>query len=262
MIDQPIIFNPAKEKIRRGEPIFGISVFESLSPGIVRVIHQSGYDMLMVDREHAIHNDESITSFILAARDHGLSPVVTVPTTDRILASRFLDAGALGINLCHTGTVEQVEEMVCWMKYPPIGERALALGPNANYRTDNPALYCQQANEATMLILKIESQKGVDNAKALLANEWVDAVVFGPGDLAADMGFHGQWEHPEVISAMESVIDVALKRGVAVEPSVFPSDETGYQRQLERGIQIFGPTRESEYQLLKKAVDDALKIYR
>ena len=77
------------------------------------------------------------------------------------------------------------------------------------------------------LILKIESWRGVENAEAMLSNEWVDAVVFGPGDLAAKMGFHGEWEHPQVVAAMERVIEIALSRNLPVEPAIYPEKPCG-----------------------------------
>ncbi len=118
------------------------------------------------------------------------------------------------------------------------------------------------ANDATLLILKIESQKGVENAEAMMSNEWVDAIVFGPGDLAADMGFHGEWEHPEVIGAMDRVIDIALERGIAVEAAIPAPDRATYQQHRERGIQIFGPTRRSEYDLLRQIASEIIEPYR
>ena len=62
------------------------------------------------------------------------------------------------------------------------------MGANVDYAEADAARYCEEANEATLLILKVESWRGVENAEAMLSNEWVDAVVFGPGDLAAKMG--------------------------------------------------------------------------
>ena len=95
-----------------------------------------------------------------------------------------------------------------------------------------------------------------------MANEWVDAIVFGPGDLAASMGFHGEWQHPEVLAAMEGVIDIALSRDIAVEAAEFSDDHANYLEQRERGIQIFGPTRTSEYNLLREAAARAIEPYR
>ncbi len=263
MSDSPtIISNAARSKLKAGGPILVFNVFESLRPSVIKIVKQTGYDMLMIETEHVLHDEYTLTNFIISARDNGLSPIVTVPTTDRMLVSRLLDAGALGINLCHAETTEQVDDLVRWMKYPPVGERALAMGANVDYQEADAGQYCREANQATMLTLKIESWKGVENAEKLLANEWVDGIVFGPGDLAASMGHHGGWQHPEVLAAMESVIELALARGIAVEPAEFPSDSAEYGRQKERGIQIFGPTRETEYQLLRGAAERALVPYR
>jgi 2-keto-3-deoxy-L-rhamnonate aldolase RhmA len=256
------ISNPAKNQLKADEPVLVFNVFELLRPSIIKIVKQTGYDMLMIETEHVLHDEYNLTNFIISARDNGLSPLITVPTTDRILVSRLLDAGALGINLCHAETVEQVDDLVRWMKYPPFGERALFMGANVDYQDADAEQYCREANQATMLVLKIESRLGVENAEQMIANEWVDGVVFGPGDLAASMGFHGGWQHPEVLAAMESVIEIALARGIAVEPAEFPSDSSEFERQKERGIQIFGPTRQTEYQLLKEAAERALAAYR
>ena len=256
------ISNPAKSLLKAGKPVLVFNVFESLRPSTIKIVKQTGYDMLMIETEHVLHDEYTLTNFIISARDNGLSPLITVPTTDRMLVSRLLDAGALGINLCHAETVGQIDDLVRWMKYPPVGERALAMGANVDYRDADAEQYCREANQATMLVLKIESRKGVENAGQLLANEWVDGVVFGPGDLAASMGFHGGWQHPDVLAAMESVIEVALARGIAVEPAEFPSNSAEYRRQKERGIQIFGPTRVTDYQLLRSAAERALEVYR
>ena len=184
MDDRPLISNPAKEILNNGGPLFGFNVFESLRPSLVKIVAQTGYNMLLVENEHVIHNDETLTNFLVMARDNGLSPAVTVLVPDRPFVSRMLDAGALGICLSHAEQPEQVAALARWMKYAPAGERGLALGANIDYAPGDVARYCREANQATMLILKIESWRGIENARALLVNQWVDAVVFGPGDLA------------------------------------------------------------------------------
>ena len=263
MADSPtFISNPAKSHLKAGEPVLVFNVFESLRPSLVKIVKQTGYHMLMIETEHVLHDEYALTNFIISARDNGLSPLITVPTTDRLLVSRLLDAGALGINLCHSETRAQVDDLVRWMKYPPAGERALAMGANVDYQVADAEQYCREANEATLLMLKIESWKGVVNAEELLDNDWIDGIVFGPGDLAASMGHHGQWRHPKVLEAMERVIEMALARGIAVEPAEFPQDKAEYAKQRKRGIQIFGQTRQTEYELLRDAADRALAQYR
>lgn len=258
----PLITNPAKNLLKNGEPVFGFNVFESLRPSVAKIAAQTGYNMMLVENEHVLHNDETLTNFLVIARDNGLSPAVTVLESSRHIVSRVLDAGALGICLSHAETPAQVEALARWMKYAPAGERGLAMGANVDYAETDAARYCEAANEGTLLILKIESWRGIENAEAMLSNEWVDAVVFGPGDLAAKMGFHGQWEHPEVVAAMERVIEIALSRNLPVEPAIYPKDRREYQCQRERGIQLFGSFRSPEYSLLRQAASQAMSIYR
>jgi len=259
--DVSIITNPAKEVLKKGGPVTGMNVFESLRPSVIKIAAQVGYDMILVDTEHVVHNNETLTNFLVGSRDNGLTPIVTVVAPERALVSRMLDAGALGIILSHADNPEQATDLVRWMKYPPDGERGLALGANSGYASAEVARYCREANDAMLILLKVESRLGVENAEAMVSVEGIDGIVFGPGDLAADMGFHGQWEHPEVLAAMEGVIELTLARGLAVEPAIMP-DRAGYRRQLERGIRIFGATRRTEYDLLREAALNAIVPFR
>ncbi len=257
-----MIANHVKEALKKGETVKGFNVFESLRPSVVKIAAQAGFDFIMVDTEHVVHNDETFTNFLVLARDNHLAPLVTVVSPDRLLVSRALDAGALGIVLSHADTAEQAEELVCWCRYAPEGERGLALGANADYDSSDVAGYCQAANEAILVILKIESALGVRNIEAIVSVAGIDGIVFGPGDLAATMSLHGQWEHPDMLAAMETVIEAALARGLAVEPAIMPKDKAGYERERQRGIQIFGSTRMSEYNLLQAAAMRAMEPYK
>ncbi|MBM3491385.1 MAG: hypothetical protein FJX68_13230 [Alphaproteobacteria bacterium] len=259
--DAPIR-NPAKEKLQRGEAVLAFNVFEALRPSVAKIAAQLGIDLLLVETEHVSHNPETLTHFLVLARDNGLAPIVTIPTVTRPIVSGLLDAGALGFCLCHAETPEQVAELVRWAKYPPLGERALAHAANADYRITDVARYCAAANQATLLLLKIESRKGIANAGAMLAIEGIDGVVFGPGDLAADMGLHGRWQDPALLAAMEGVAKLALARRLAVEPPVGPTDQAEYQRQRAAGYRIFGPARVTEYDHLRAGALAALAPFR
>jgi 4-hydroxy-2-oxoheptanedioate aldolase len=258
----PLIINQAKDKLKAGEPIFGINIFEALTPSVVKIAANLGFDMLMVDAEHALNDDHRLAMFMALARDNGMAPVATVIAPERALVSRVLDAGAMGIILSHSETLQQMEDLVRWVKYAPEGERGLAMGTSAGYDASDISRYCREANEATLILPKIESPIGVKNAAAIIDVEGVDGVVFGPGDLSAKMGHHGQWEHPEVLAAIDSVVDAAIDRGKAVEPSVMPLDKAAYNREIIRGARIFGATRQTEYDLFRDAANQVLAAYR
>ena len=258
----PTIRNRAKEILRNGGPVLAFNVFEALRPSVVKIVAQLGFDLLFVETEHILHDPETLTNFLVMARDGGLSPVVTIPGVNRAEIGRLLDAGALGCCLCHAETVAQVEDLVRFTKYPPLGVRALAHGPNADYWIEDSAAYRADANAATCVILKIESALGIENAEALMAVDGVDAIVFGPGDLAADMATPGGWDDPALLAAMEGVVESALAKGVAVEAAVGPRDGAEYEAMRARGIQIFGPARMTEYDHLRAGATLALAPFR
>ncbi len=259
--EEPLISNPAKEKLNAGEPIFGVNIFEALTPFVVKIAANLGFDMLMVDAEHALNDDHRLAMFLTLVRDNGMAPVVTVIAPERALVSRILDAGAMGIILSHSETPEQMEELVSWVKYAPEGVRGLAMGANAGYDGSDIARYCREANDSILVLPKIESPLGVENAGAMLDVEGVDGAVFGPGDLSAKMGRHGEWEHPDVLAAINIVVDAAIARGKAVEPPIMPTDKTAFNRELIRGARIFGATRETEYDHYRNALERILSTY-
>jgi 2-keto-3-deoxy-L-rhamnonate aldolase RhmA len=207
-----------------------------------------------------LHNPKNLTNVLVTARDNGIPAIVSVPAPDRQFVSRILDAGALGIKLPRAETAEQVADTVRYMKYPPVGERDVVFGANTDYVVPDVGRYCEESNEATMLVLKIETRKGVENAESMLANEWVDSVVFGPVDLSVDLGIPGQTDHPDFRVAAERVIDIALERGIAVS-GVGPLDSRAdFERQRARGVQIFGTS--SELDLLMQAASDYVGRFR
>ena len=60
---------------------------------------------------------------------------------------------------------------------------------------------------------------------------------------------------------MDRVIDLAIARGIAVE-GLSTLGGPDYQQQRERGIQIFGPTRMSEYDMLRDAANRYIAPFR
>ncbi len=42
--------NPVKTALRAGKPIVGFNVFECLRPSVAKILAQTGYDFVLVDR--------------------------------------------------------------------------------------------------------------------------------------------------------------------------------------------------------------------
>ena len=256
--DEPYITNIAKQQLKEDKPLFVFQVWELTRPVAAKISAQAGFHMIAVESEHELHNEKTLTDFIVTANDNGLAVMVSAPTIERHFISRILDAGALAIMLPHAETPEQVEQLAGWMKYPPVGGRAVSFGPNSDFQIPDVARYCEQANDATMIILKIESAKGIQNAEAMMSTGWVDGIVFGQVDLTVDWGVPGQLDHPEIAAAVDNVSKMAMSRGIAVAGSA--SDRASYERERARGAQIF--FLPSELDIIRKAAFEFMDMVR
>ena len=111
---------------------------------------------------------------------------------------------------------QQVEELVRFARYRPQGERGISTFAGHNDFTriaDVPAFLAAQ-NERVLLLAQIETSAGVQNREAILSVPGLDGCFVGTGDLAMNLGFAGQPDHPEVIAAAESVLASASQKGL------------------------------------------------
>lgn len=107
-----------------------------------------------------------------------------------------------------------------------------------------------------MIVLKIESRKGVESAEAMFSTGLVDALVFGPVDLSVDWGVPGQTDHPEIVGALDRVSKLALSHRIAVIGHAV--DRESYQRERERGAQIFAVA--GEIDLLREGAERFMEM--
>ena len=59
----------------------------------------------------------------------------------------------------------------------------------------------------------LESPNAIANADAIAAVPGVDALLIGTSDLTMEMGIPGQFDHPDVVAAYETMIQVCDKHG-------------------------------------------------
>ena len=64
------------------------------------------------------------------------------------------------------------------------------------------AAYLSDVLERICLIVQIESRAGLEHVSEIAAVDGVDGILFGPADLAADLGHLGNATHAEVVAAI------------------------------------------------------------
>lgn len=204
-----------KTKLKNGESIIGtmVSLFER--PQIACIVKSAGFDFFIIDCEHGPFDYSKLAGILMLAKEAGIPALVRVPEPRREVILKCMEMGARGLLLPNTETVEQAKTLVNCSKYAPMGNRGVALmrEHTSFCKPDNVVEYMKETNEETMLMIQIESPKGLENLSDIMDVEGIDIAFIGPADLSQSMGIMGQMDNPIFISALEKIIETADSKG-------------------------------------------------
>ncbi len=227
--------NVTKEKLKKGEVVIGTFVtFPSATT--VEICGHAGFDFVLLDAEHGPLSPGACEDLVRAADVTGMTPIIRVPDLEDL--PRYLDIGALGVQIPMVRTADDVRRVVEAVKYPPVGQRGLggarasAWGMKGGF-----GQYVVDSNRETMVIVQIETKEAVENISAILAVEGLDAVLIGRLDLSQSLGMLGKTEDPVISEMVERVINAARGTGVAV--GLFELNPQRASQYAGRGVQLF-----------------------
>jgi 2-keto-3-deoxy-L-rhamnonate aldolase RhmA len=196
--------NLMKERLRAGEPVFGVSVMIP-SPQMVEMIAAAGFDWVLLDCEHGTLTLESVELMAMAAEAAGITAIARPASRSAEHLLQVLERGVAGVQVPHVSTPAQAREVVDAVKFHPAGRRSLAAGTRAARYDAHGTLadYVKAANEATLIAAQVEDREAVENLDALLQVEGIDVFFIGPSDLSQSMGHPGDLKAPPVARAIE-----------------------------------------------------------
>jgi len=206
--------NPVKEKLARGERVFGTMVFEFVSPGLPAILASAGADYVLYDMEHSgLGMDDMKTQFALC-RAAGIVPMVRPPAKQYHLLSLLLDLGAMGLMLPMVESREEAERIVSWTRYPPQGVRgAMFMGAHDDYAPGDVGEKMRIAHDRTLVLALIETKKGIENVDEIVATPGIDVAHLGHFDLSLSMGMPAGFERPEMKAAFADIVAACRKHG-------------------------------------------------
>jgi len=227
--------NTLKEKLARGETVLGVFVAVP-SPDMVEMCGYMGFDFVMLDAEHGPMSVETAAHLMRAAECAGIVPIVNVPSHSRQTIARYLDIGALGIQVPQVNDREEAEGIVKAVKYHPLGTRGMAR-PRAGYYglVGSVQDYMASANNETMVVASIENIEGVKHLPQILNTAGIDVYLIGPNDLSQSMGLPGQVSSPLIKSAIDTIVTQVRGAGRAV--GVFAGDAAAARAYMAKGAQ-------------------------
>lgn len=224
--------NRFKTAIQQGKPQIGLwlDMGEAITAEIAGT---AGFDWLVIDGEHGPNDLRSIIDQLRALATSSAEPVVRIPVGESWIIKQMLDAGARTLLVPMVDSAAEAEALVAAMHYPPRGIRGMgavvarASGFNS---IDN---YAQTASNGLCLLVQAETRAAIADLDNILKVDGIDGVFIGPADLAADMGYLGRIDGPEVQGVIESSISKIVASGKAA--GILTFNEVYNKRYMELG---------------------------
>ncbi len=196
------------------------------------VFSTSGFYWICIDAEQGIFDLNSITNVMRGI--NGPIPVVSVPKLDEIWIHRVLDAGAQGLIVPMIKSKEDVDRLISYAKYPPIGDRGYGFSRQNNYG-DMPQSSSNILDDELSIIVQIEHIDAIINLEEILDNPYVDGSFVGPLDLEWSIKDDSPYDYN---GALERYRNISKQMGKMT------------------GIHIVNPSSEN----IEKAIDNEYKI--
>jgi len=208
--------NPVREMLLGGEVAIGPMIFVFFTPGLFAICARAGADYVLLDMEHSGLGMDTLRMLLATARGTGVAPFVRVPGNVPHLIAPVLDAGALGIMVPLVEDRDQAEALASACRYRPAGRRGLGFSiAHDDFGSGNIGPKIRDANERTLVIALIESERGIGNADAILSVPGIDVGWLGHFDLTDSMGFAGDFDRPEFSAAVDALLAACARHGKA-----------------------------------------------
>lgn len=226
-----------RRRIHAGDTLFG--AWASLgSPGSAELMGRAGLDWVVVDLEHGNTTEAELLAHLTAIELTGCAALVRPPSGERLRIGRALDLGAEGIVVPRLDTAEQVREAVTFLRYPPTGQRGVALlTRGARLGTVNHAGVAA-LNDDIVGIVQIESPLALEAADEFAATDGVDVLFVGPADLSHSLGIPGQFANPAYQHALRRVVAACRAHGKAA--GILLYDPASFAPHLDLGYTFVG----------------------
>ena len=244
-----------KQELRMGYRAVSGMVWCFAETFLPLLYRNAGYDLLLIDMEHAPYSYETVRDLILASRQCGLTPFVRVPKADKECLQKVWDMGACGVAVPMVETAEQAKEIVRLSKYPPMGQKGMgAFVGSMDYDFGmDPVKFMEKSNDELFIVIQPETVKGVENIEAILSVEGIDGIMDGRFDLSTSLGIPTQFENPVYLQAREKVIRASASRG---KMTICTADTVAQaQVMIETGANVI--MRAADHALFYEAIRNA-----
>jgi len=225
-----------KLKLAEGKPAL-LLMLNTIDPSFFEMTSLFGFDGIWVDLEHNNPSVETLANLLRATRVGASDTLVRVAKGEFMRLGRVLEAGATGIMYARCDNAEEAREVVHWSRFAPLGKRGFC-GGNADmpYCTLNMKEYLNKANEYTFVVIQLEDPQAVEHASEIARVPGIDLLFFGPADFSIASGIPGEFDHPKIQAAMDTIAEAA--RAAGIDWGTISSSVEYTKRLLEKGARM------------------------
>lgn len=230
--------NRILENFQAGRPSVG--TFTHLRSSVaVEALGTAGLDFVVLDTEHCMLGPETLAECVTAADAAGLDALVRINAISREAVLRPLDLGAKGLIVPAVETVEEVERLVRFAKFPPLGSRGFCPTRDGQWGYDQASragfkTYMDRCNRETLLLPQCETAGCLSHIETIAAMDGVDGIFVGPLDLSIALGCPMELDAPPMRAALERV--VAACQAVHKPVLIFCGDAAAAKVRLSQGF--------------------------
>jgi 2-keto-3-deoxy-L-rhamnonate aldolase RhmA len=219
-----------RDRLKRGQPL-GVFWMSTGSIAVLELAARAKPDAVVVDAQHGLWDRLAVEHAVGLACPHVPVLVRTAENTP-VAISQALDAGAEGVIIPLIDNADAAARAVAAARFPPHGVRS---GGGVRPVAQGFANYYADANAGTVVGVMIETQRGVDNVRAIAGTAGVDFVLIGSGDLAISLGTFPQPD-PRFDEACRTVLDACNTAGIPC--GIYTNDAEGAIRRSNEGYAL------------------------
>jgi 2-keto-3-deoxy-L-rhamnonate aldolase RhmA len=205
-----------KEKLLHGETVYGTLIQHTVSPTFVDMLSEGWIDFVIVSAEHTAFELADFLPLRYALSARGIACLARTHSREPDDVSKVCDSFD-GVVVPYVEDVEDAKRLAAAAVYRPLKgqalERVLRDGVWPSQRTRRYVF--EEKCRDTVFIPMIESLRGIENVAAICEIPGVDALFIGPNDLTTNMGIPNDYDSPELIAAIQRVIDTADRKHIA-----------------------------------------------
>jgi 4-hydroxy-2-oxoheptanedioate aldolase len=199
-----------------GRPLLGAALY-SYDPIFLEIAAHMGFQVVWIEMEHAPISFSEAADLCRMATGTGMLTMIRIPDARRESVLKAAECGPDMIDIPMADTPEQVDELVRYAKFAPVGARGFfSVSRALRYGiVDSVPAEQQKLNRELALLAQVETKEALERIEEIASVPDVD-IFIGPADLASSLGVPGQTSHPELLDAAEQIVRVSRKHGKKV----------------------------------------------